>query len=166
MNHSTTSLAQSSSGHISSDTDAPVTHNKPTSSAQTTLKAPPLSQQIRLTDTQRSLRLRLLPLLSVETSLLRRLDPGNEFEATRLGKEWQPPVHKELYVRSQSNWKDKLTRLRGPRRSSDSLGIDFDDPEDPGHVFRACRKDMAALWKDPIVRQIVRDLRLEDMPGL
>lgn len=135
-------------------------------SAQTAPKTPPLSPQIRLTDAQRTLRLRLLPLLSVEASLLRRLDPSDEFEATRLGAGWQPPVQKELYVRSQSNWKDKLTRLRGPRRSGEDLGIDFDDPEDPGHVIHACREDMITLWRDPIVRQIVHDLRLEDMPGL
>ena len=167
LNNSTTSLAQSSSGHISSDTDSPLTHGKPSMSPQATPKqTPPLSQQIRLTDTQRTLRLRLLPLLSVETSLLRRLDPDDEFEATRLGTDWQPPVNKELYVRSQSNWKDKLMRLRGPRRSGDDLGIDFDDPDDPGHVVHACREDMMALWRDPIVRQIVHDLRLEEMPGL
>ena len=133
---------------------------------QTVPKTSSLSQQIRLTDAQRTLRLRLVPLLSVEASLLRRLDPGDEFEATRLGTDWHPPLHKELYVRSQSNWKDKLIRLRGPRRSGDDFGIDFDDPEDPGHVIHACREDMMSLWRDPVVRQIVRDLHLEDMPGL
>jgi len=166
LNHSTTSLAQSLSGHISSDTDSPLTHGKPNTGTQTVPKTSPVSQHIRLTDAHRTLRMRLLPLLSVESSLLRRLDPCDEFEATRLGTDWQPPIHKELYVRSQSNWKDKLTRLRGPRRSGDDLGIDFDDPEDPGHVIHACREDMMTLWRDPIVRQIVHDLHLEDMAGL
>jgi len=166
LNHSTTSLAQSTSGHISSDTDSPLTPGKPNLNTQTVPKTSSLSQQIRLTDAQRTLRLRLVPLLSVEASLLRRLDPGDEFEATRLGTDWHPPLHKELYVRSQSNWKDKLIRLRGPRRSGDDFGIDFDDPEDPGHVIHACREDMMSLWRDPVVRQIVRDLHLEDMPGL
>ena len=164
LNPSATSLARSSSGHISSDTDSPLTHSKPSTSAQPGPKASALSQQIHLTDAQRTLRLRLLPLLSVEASLRRRLDPGDEFEATRRGSDWQPS-NKELYVRSQSNWKDTLARLRG-RRSGDDSGIDFDDPEDPGHVIHACRDDMMTLWRDPIVRQIVHDLRLEDMPGL
>jgi hypothetical protein len=116
--------------------------------------------------------MRLLPLLHLEQSLLKRLDPsGEDFEATQLGSNWLTSG-KELFVRASSDWKEKLARLR--RRSNDTgtsdrqHDEDFDDPDDPEHVIHACREDMLALWHDPVVRQVLRigGVRLEEMPGL
>lgn len=116
--------------------------------------------------------MRLLPLLHLEQSLLKRLDPsGEDFEATQLGSNWLTSG-KELFVRGSSNWKEKLARLR--RRSIDTgpgdhlHDEDFDNPDDPEHVIHACREDMLALWRDLVVRQVLRigGVRLEEMPGL
>jgi hypothetical protein len=116
--------------------------------------------------------MRLLPLLHLEKSLLKRLDPsGEDFEATQLGTNWLTSG-RELFVRASSNWKEKLARLR--RHSIDTstsdrqYDEDFDGPDDPEHVMHACREDMLALWHDPVVRQVLRigGVRLEEMPGL
>lgn len=128
----------------------------------------------KLSDHHRTLRMRLLPLLHLEKSLLKRLDPsGEDFEATQLGTNWFTSG-KELFVRSSSNWKEKLARLRKRDSEIESTSDqyhhedDFDDPEDPEHVIHACREDMLALWHDPVVRQVLRigGVRLEEMPGL
>lgn len=134
----------------------------------------------QLSDYHRTLRMRLLPLLHVETALLRRLDPsGEDFEATQLGSSWLSSS-KELFVRSSSNWKEKLSRITqrashtGSERSStlDDMQlespVDLGNPDDPTHIIQACKDDMIALWRDPVVRQVLRigNVRLEEMPGL
>lgn len=126
----------------------------------------------KLSDYHRTLRMRLLPLLHLEKSLLKRLDPsGEDFEATQLGTNWFTGG-KELFVRSTSNWKEKLSRLRKSNTETEKSGNgpieDFDDPDDPSNVIHACRDDMMALWHDPVVRQVLRigGVRLEEMPGL
>lgn len=132
----------------------------------------------KLDDYHRTLRMRLLPLLHLETSILRRLDPsGEDYEATQLGTNWAAGG-KEFMVRSTSNWKEKLAQLRAHNsvdmHYDDGYGygdagstIDFDDPEDPSNVIQACKDDMIALWQDPVVRQVlhVGNVRLEEMPG-
>jgi guanine nucleotide-binding protein alpha-1 subunit len=116
--------------------------------------------------------MRLVPLLHLEQSLLKRLDPsGEDFEATQLGSNWLTSG-KELFVRSSSNWKEKLSRLRSRYidigTSDHQHDEDFDDPDDPEHVIHDCREDMLALWHDPVVRQVLQigGVRLEEMPGL
>jgi len=55
----------------------------------------------------------------------------------------------------------------GPRASSESETVDWDDPHDPGRLLYACREDMIRLWQDPVIKELLRAkrLRLEDMPG-
>jgi guanine nucleotide-binding protein subunit alpha len=116
----------------------------------------------------------------VENALLRRLDPsGEDFEATQLGSSWLSSS-KELFVRSSSNWKEKLARItqRASQTGSERSNVledihlespvDLDNPEDPGYIIQACKDDMITLWHDPIVRQVLRigNVRLEEMPGL
>jgi guanine nucleotide-binding protein subunit alpha len=120
--------------------------------------------------------MRLLPVIHLELSLLRRLDPSGEDEATQLSGNW-PGRGRESFVRSSVNWKEKVARLRnrGLKRrggiadeSDEGEFMDFDNPEDPNHVINACKDDMVALWSDPVVRQVLRigNVRLEEMPGL
>lgn len=198
VNASTSSLAISSqSSGMSSDSDLPSTNasipvertsyalgnsspiSPVTRSPSTPFPSSPLptlltpSEMPKLSDHHRTLRMRLLPLLHLEKSLLKRLDPsGEDFEATQLGTNWFTSG-KELFVRSSSNWKEKLARLRKRDSEIESTSDqyhhedDFDDPEDPEHVIHACREDMLALWHDPVVRQVLRigGVRLEEMPG-
>lgn len=130
----------------------------------------------KLGDQHRTLRMRLLPILHLETSLLRKLDPSGEDEATQRTAHWSVGG-REHFVRSSVNWKEKVARLRnGTLEVRDSITEDgyedgfsnFDDPEDPNHVINACKEDMLALWHDPVVRQVLRigNVRLEEMPGL
>ncbi|CCA68664.1 related to guanine nucleotide-binding protein alpha-4 subunit [Serendipita indica DSM 11827] len=197
MNASSSSVAVSSqSSGMSSDSDIPstagsVSHSRsshpygasspvtPVTRSPTTPFSSPLppaalsepTEMPKLSDYHRTLRMRLLPLVHIETSLLRRLDPsGEDYEATQLGTNWFTSG-KELFVRSTGNWKEKLSRLRGRLdHDEDEMSddeIDFDSPEDPGNVINACKDDMLALWHDPVVRQVLKmgNVRLEDMPG-
>ena len=120
--------------------------------------------------------MRLLPVIHLESSLLRRLSPSGDDEATHLSGNW-PSGGRELFVRSSVNWKEKVARLQNRGLEiRDSIGdedgdgnsMDFDNPEDPNHVIYACKDDMLALWNDPVVRQVLRigNVRLEETPGL
>jgi hypothetical protein len=197
MNGSTSSLAISSqSSGRSSDSDLPSTagsiitslrtsyphspispvsptQRTPTSPFSAPLPPPMLPTEMpKLSDYHRTLRMRLLPVIHLESSLLRRLNPSGDDEATHLSGNWSSDG-RELFVRSSVNWKEKAARLRNRGlEMRDSLaeddGDDFDNPEDPNHVIYACKDDMLALWNDPVVRQVLRigNVRLEEMPGL
>lgn len=119
--------------------------------------------------------MRLLPLVHLESSLLRRLNPSEEDEATQRSAHWSTSG-RELFVRSSVNWKEKVARLRnGTFDVRDSFAdvddddgfVDFDNPDDPNNVIQTCKEDMLALWHDPVVRQVLRmgNVRLEEMPG-
>ena len=77
---------------------------------------------------------------------------------------------REVSVNSASAWKGAFGRLVG-RDSADTLdggAAECADPADPGAVLHACAEDMAALWADPVVRELLdeRKVRLQEMSGL
>ncbi|KAF9527626.1 guanine nucleotide binding protein, alpha subunit [Crepidotus variabilis] len=78
---------------------------------------------------------------------------------------------REVAINSSIPWKEafnKLLRASGERSSIESRDIiDFDDPEDPGHVLHACSKDMIQLWNDHTVRHLLekQKVRLEQSSG-
>ncbi|EMD34878.1 hypothetical protein CERSUDRAFT_117074 [Gelatoporia subvermispora B] len=137
--------------------------------------APPV-----LTADHLKLKMRLSPLLQVESALVRKLTPAGsaEREATQLAHAHaaQPELAaavaaaraREVAVNSQFAWKGMFSRLvTNPRGSFESDAIDWDDPEDPGRILYACRDDMIALWHDETIRQLLRGrrVRLQDSPG-
>lgn len=85
----------------------------------------------------------------------------------------------EVFVQSRAGW-------HGPLRETPSYGlemaqqqhpfgtfvrdggIDASNPDDPVHIVRMCREDMAALWNDPSVQEILRrkKMRWHEWPGL
>ncbi|EGN97541.1 hypothetical protein SERLA73DRAFT_139805 [Serpula lacrymans var. lacrymans S7.3] len=118
-----------------------------------------------LTDNHRRIRLRLLPLLSMESNLTRQLLPEH----------YDPERSPEIRVRAGSGWKVTLERavsVGSPpmdhavnmRRPITSDGRNKDDPTT---VLAACRDDIIALWQDSVVRGVLkkRGVRLESTPG-
>ncbi|KAG8897998.1 hypothetical protein FRB99_007732 [Tulasnella sp. 403] len=89
---------------------------------------------------------------------------------------------REFFVRPGSPWKGHggrgvLERLRkvgkgvtgggGENASRTSLDggssvgvIDWEDKSDPGRIFHSCGPDMIGLWKDPWVRQRLKQMRV------
>ena len=123
------------------------------------------------------IKMRLSPLLQVEQVLTRRLTPmgSGESEPTQFNQntsyaERSRNLIKEVAVNSTAQWKNAFTRLlAGETDSKESfVESDEDDPNDPGIVLNACSEDMARLWCDPTIRQLLvkQNLRLEEMAGL
>ncbi|TFK60637.1 G-alpha-domain-containing protein [Pluteus cervinus] len=78
---------------------------------------------------------------------------------------------KEIAVHTSTNWK-KAFSLGGKARSPKSAHSGeiegwWEDPDDPVHALNACAPAMQELWKDPSVRQSLREkrLRLEESSG-
>ncbi|KAF8643529.1 hypothetical protein AX16_008985 [Volvariella volvacea WC 439] len=129
---------------------------------------PPLSPELL------KLKLRLQPLLQVEESLIRKLNPSGstEVEPTRLPSKplGFKETLREVAINSASGWKDAFNKLvtnGNGRDSIDSDSFEFDDPDDPGHLLHACAEDMTKLWSDPTIRTILKkqNLRMEEVAG-
>lgn len=72
--------------------------------------------------------------------------------------------HAEVSVHTTSNWK-KAFSLANRIKSTKSAHTNeiegwWDDPSDPVHVVNACSQAMSSLWKDPNVKQRLRELKL------
>ncbi|KAF7337758.1 hypothetical protein MSAN_02249600 [Mycena sanguinolenta] len=146
--------------------------------AQNTTDRPPsarssMSSQdsLRLDAELVQLKMRLLPLLEVEKSLMMRLSlPGST--------EWEPTERplttskrrqsKEIAVNSTVAWKAAFTRMAEDRQSFDTDHlIDWDDPEDPGVLLHGSNDDMKRLWAHPTVQAILdkQSIRLQESAG-
>jgi len=122
-------------------------------------------------------KMRLSPLLQIERALTRRLTPldSGESEPTQLSDlsyaDRSKKAQKELAVNSATQWKNAFSRLlrtQSVESFSSEQAIDWDDPNDPGSVLHACSADMARLWADPTIHQLLekQNIRLEEMAGL
>ena len=123
------------------------------------------------------IKTRLAPLQEVEQVLTRRLAPldSRKKEPNQLDLSYAEPfknVLRELAVNSTVQWKNAVSRLL--KNESDREDVDGEravgcgDPDDPGLVLRACVTDMAQLWGDPTIHQLLekQNIRLEEMAGL
>jgi guanine nucleotide-binding protein alpha-1 subunit len=118
-----------------------------------------------LTDEHRRIRMRLSPLLFIETSLNRWLLPDN----------YSMPIN-EACVRAGSGWKNMLRsastskpgRRPGSRDESRPHTGESRSYDDPTAILAACRNDIIALWEDPVVRRVLdkHNFRPEEQPGL
>lgn len=119
------------------------------------------------------IKMRLSQLLKVEHMLTRMLTPldSGESEPTPLVERSKSAI-RELAVNSTAQWKSKFSRLLRSEFDGDSSdseqGIDWDDPNDPGFLLHSCSADMAKLWGDPTIHQLLekQNIRLEEMAGL
>ncbi|KAJ7242545.1 guanine nucleotide binding protein, alpha subunit [Mycena haematopus] len=128
-------------------------------------------ESLRLDAELVQLKMRLVPLLEVEKSLMKRLSlPGST--------EWEPTERpltttkrrqsKEIAVNSTVAWKAAFTRMAEDRQSFDTDHlIDWDDPEDPGMLLHASNDDMKRLWAHPTVQAILdkQSIRLQESAG-
>jgi guanine nucleotide-binding protein alpha-1 subunit len=123
------------------------------------------------------IKMRLAPLQQLEQILARRLAPldSREKEPGQLDLSYAEPsknVLRELAVNSTVQWKNAVSRLL--KSESDREDVDCEqavecgDPNDPGLVLHACVADMAQLWGDPTIHQLLekQNIRLEEMAGL
>ncbi|KAG9010116.1 hypothetical protein FRB93_004778 [Tulasnella sp. JGI-2019a] len=113
------------------------------------------------------IKMRLSPLLSIEAQLVRKLNMGEEAEDAAAGiiRSWPATKAEELTVRGGS-WKKSFQRKQhdgatasGPKQLDS--GIDWEDREDPGVIFNACRKEMIALWDSPQVRDTLQKQKVD-----
>ena len=126
--------------HDRQNTQAAFAPSRPTTSPSSS--PPPSGSWLRLTPEHLKLKLRLLPLLQVEESLVRKLTPPGspEFESTHLSQITNLPTHlvgnsnakgKELAVNSQFAWKGVFSKfIPSSRDSFDSADlVNWEDPE-------------------------------------
>jgi len=77
----------------------------------------------------------------------------------------------EVSVHYRTNWKKAFSlgnRIKSPKSAhTNEIEGWWDDPSDPVHVLNACAPPMLALWKDPSVKQRLREkeLRIEESGG-
>ncbi|KDQ51779.1 hypothetical protein JAAARDRAFT_210909 [Jaapia argillacea MUCL 33604] len=123
-----------------------------------------------LTPEHRKIRMRLSPLLSMESELTRKLYDTQEVS----------PTSKDICVRPGSGWKGIIKRVTGEESQRDSGAAPVKkrgsgrpgssegrSKADPTMVLAACKNDIIALWEDKVVKSVLKKhgVRLEDMPG-
>ncbi|KAG1742738.1 guanine nucleotide binding protein, alpha subunit [Suillus paluster] len=100
--------------------------------------------------------------LSPSTSLP---SPGGSSNSSSKSKNAEVSVH------HTSNWKKAFSlgnRIKSPKSAhTNEIEGWWDDPSDPVHVLNSCAQPMLALWKDPSVKQRLREkqIRLEESSG-
>lgn len=100
--------------------------------------------------------------LSPSTSLP---SPGGSSNSSSKSK------NQEVSVHHTSNWKKAFSlgnRIKSPKSAhTNEIEGWWDDPSDPVHVLNSCAQPMLALWKDPSVKQRLREkrIRLEESSG-
>lgn len=136
------------------------------------------SPGLPLTDMHRRARLRLLPLLSIEADLTRKLFPELAAGLNPLADAAEghiaptEPPHlpgvKEVCVRAGNGWKSVLASLQAQGEKSRGRGNGTPTTDELTTVLAACREDVLGLWEDQAVKNLLRrrGLRLQDMPGL
>ncbi|KAJ2915866.1 hypothetical protein MD484_g4551, partial [Candolleomyces efflorescens] len=139
-----------------------------------------------------SLKHRLQPLKHIERMLIAKLVPPNEEEPTQLA----PPGNanstnpqqgalsyrsQEIFVRPGPGWKGALSRARvnypgfsgseggnvfgGRPMSAGNAGLETQD--EPQEVLNLLKTEMVQLWKDPVVKEILKrkKIKLEEGSG-
>jgi len=119
------------------------------------------------------LRKRLVPILQIEKALIERLGPFGpaitlDYDSSYLDR--SKHMTKEVAINC-SAWTGAINRLLGGEESQDTYShehpTDWNDPKDPSVVLNFCAQDMALLWNDPTVKQLLKKqgVRLEEMAG-
>ncbi|OAX37975.1 G-alpha-domain-containing protein [Rhizopogon vinicolor AM-OR11-026] len=126
-------------------------------------RSPTGSTSTSLSDHHRRARMRLLPLLSMETNLTRQLLPEH----------YDPSRTPEICVRAGSGWKSVLERVTLERRAPPGgpqrrpMTSDGRSKDDPTLVLAASKDDIISLWEDEAIQGVLRrrGVCLEDTPG-
>lgn len=113
-----------------------------------------------------ALRVRLAPLRDVEALLIAKLVPPPEDGAYPTPRARGDSTG-EVFVRPGAGWK-RAMRLGGLGRPYSAGAAGQETADEVQGVLSQCRVDLVALWRDPMVRGILRKrkIRLEESPGL
>ncbi|KAF7794875.1 hypothetical protein EIP86_006018 [Pleurotus ostreatoroseus] len=132
------------------------------SSSTASRRSPPL----RFTEEHRLLRLRLLPLRSVQADLQARLGAA-DWPAPKTGVQETSGKSRpqDLFVRSHAGWKNALRPPSDAQRGM-KLRRASEESETAG-VLAGCADDIKALWRNETVQAMLRKrrMRLDLMPG-
>ncbi|TFL00909.1 guanine nucleotide binding protein, alpha subunit [Pterulicium gracile] len=126
---------------------------------------------------QKPLIARLQPIRELESFLIAKLVPPNEDEPTSLtGAElssssgdgqtssWRS---QEVFVRGVTGWRSVLDNARLNQQAHGSNVYSVESVDECQQVLYRCRADIAALWGDAKVRDVLKrkKVRLEEGPG-
>ncbi|KAL1941908.1 hypothetical protein VTO73DRAFT_6908 [Trametes versicolor] len=142
---------------------------------------------LQFTNTHALLKLRLVPLRRVEADLKQLIGAAtDELAPDAFGAPAQAaddangavlydgsPARRrpaEFYVRSNQSWREALRSTYqglGGAASERAAAAHESKLEDATEIIASCAVDMAALWADPVVREVLRRrrMRLELAPG-
>ena len=136
---------------------------------------------LRFSDKHQVLRLRLLPLRSVQEDLQALLG-ASDWPAPKKGMsstvaERNPSVStartQDFFVWSNAGWKAALRSGRqshdaAPTRGEKGMMRRKEAERETAGVLASCADDIKALWKDEVVQAMLRrrKMRLDLMPGL
>ncbi|OJA17721.1 hypothetical protein AZE42_04804, partial [Rhizopogon vesiculosus] len=126
-------------------------------------RSPTDSISTSLLDHYQHTRMRLLPLLSMETNLTRQLHPEH----------CDPSITPENCEQAGSKWKSVLKKVTlvqpAPPGSPQCRPVTSDKwgKDDPTLMLAAFKDDIISLWEDESIRGVLRRhrVRLEDSPG-
>ncbi|OAX43413.1 P-loop containing nucleoside triphosphate hydrolase protein [Rhizopogon vinicolor AM-OR11-026] len=126
-------------------------------------RSPAGSTSTSLLDHYQHTRMRLLPLLSIETNLMRQLHPEH----------YDPSITPEICEQAGSRWKSVLKKVTlvqpAPPGSPQCRPVTSDKwgKDDPTLVLAAFKDDIISLWEDESIQGVLRrrGVRLEDSPG-
>lgn len=122
----------------------------------------------------RKLCIRLAPLRQVEESLIKFLSgdesPRSDDTSGVNSQPYHPAKAPDISIPASNKWKQALSTQRvsvDSRPSSTRSGDKFGDGQSR-RILAALGDDMAALWKDNTVQEILKssDIALEEQPGL
>ncbi|GJE90625.1 G-protein alpha subunit [Phanerochaete sordida] len=132
------------------------------------------ASQAPLTDVHRRARMRLLPLLKLESELTLQLFPelaaaiaqGQSLEgAVPANVSFTPALTatKEVTVRAGNGWKDVLGKLQKEKKGKQGQSL----IDELSAVLDASKEDIVGMWEDRAVKDMLRrrGIRLQDMPG-
>lgn len=127
--------------------------------------------QAPLTDVHRRARMRLLPLLKLETELTAKLFPelASSLQAADGAEPVSPtgsaalPGVKEVCVRAGNGWKEVLVKLQNEKKSKSGRSL----IDELVNVLDTSKDDIVSMWEDQAVKDMLRrrGIRLQDMPG-
>ncbi len=160
--------------HPRSSTESASSDDSDDSGSSNRVVNPRSGSPLKFKEKHRLLKQRLWPLRRIQADLERTLGNAaielNSTDIMTAAPFAEKKAH-EFSIHATNGWKsafDKLKSLRGRPDLGSSLQEMRDAENDILDIVSGCRDDMATLWMDPTVREMLgrRKQRIEDSPGL
>ncbi|KAF8900607.1 guanine nucleotide binding protein, alpha subunit [Mucidula mucida] len=159
--------------HPRSSTESASSDDSDDSGSSNRVVNPRSGSPLKFKEKHRLLKQRLWPLRRIQADLERTLGNAaielNSTDIMTAAPFAEKKAH-EFSIHATNGWKsafDKLKSLRGRPDLGSSLQEMRDAENDILDIVSGCRDDMATLWMDPTVREMLgrRKQRIEDSPG-